>query len=117
MTRAVQNRVPEELREVAFSEVSSRDGSTHEAVRALEGAFPVGKEEQLALLDGSTDAAPIDVMDIFGLFIYPGAIVIPQEGSGGTIVVHGKEAAVEIVGPRLGDHRDGGAARHSLLGI
>src|SRR5437867_1532766 len=65
--------------EIARAEIFRRDGKEPGAAYALKGAFPVREKEQLAFLDGSTDAAPINITDAFGLSGYVGAILIPPK--------------------------------------
>ena len=65
--------------EIPGAEVSCRDRGQHGVAHALERAFPIREEEQLVLLDGSADAAAVDVSVAFRFVLDPGAILVPGE--------------------------------------
>src|SRR5439155_26983739 len=93
----IQNLRPQHSAEIPRAEVIRRDRKEPAGADPLEGAFPVSEKEKLVLYDRSADAAPVDISDASRLFLYPGAILIPQEGPQGAIVVQAEGAAVELV--------------------
>ena len=100
--------------EVPLAQRVGGNGPEGGGVLAPHGALPVAEEEQLVLLDRSTESAPELVEDVL-------RSLIPQEeevaGLQGAVGVELVEAAVIIVRSGLDRDADRRAARHSLLGV
>ena len=75
------------------------------------------KKNSLFFLIGPPRLPPSMLRMPFGFSCDASAILVPRERAQRAAVVHRERAAVEVVRPGLGDHGDGGAAGHALLGI
>src|SRR5262249_24168198 len=117
VTLGVQNLGTQFTAEVPPAEIRRRDRKEKGSAHALESAFPVKEEKQLVFLDGSADAASVDVPDAFGLNPQAGAILIPRISPQGAVLVQGESAAVKLIGSGLGRDGHGGAAGHPLFSI
>src|SRR5207249_1216819 len=84
------------------------------AVIALECPIPTKKEKQLVLPDRATQGAARVIQNALALL---GSALEELPGTERVVLMVQEAHTVELVGARLGDHGDGRAARHPLLGV
>ena len=77
----IRDRRSELCAEIPRAEIIRRDGEERGAAHALESAFPIREKEQRASLDRSSEAAPVNVANAFGLLRYASAILIPPKAT------------------------------------
>ncbi len=99
--------------EVAIPLIGGRHGITSEKSRALPGAFVTAEEEQLVLLDRTSDGSAVDIQNVLRLV----ANLEEVAGADYGVVLERKCGPVKVVGAALGGHRNSGTAGQPLLRV